>query len=117
MARNTAKKIAETNVEVAVAVETPAVIYPTTEAMIAMGLTTKSSRIRHLHALGMKTGPIAKQECGGLYQHAFNVINKPLKTNKARDDASKALQAEAAKVEESTTESMPSVEGEQEVEA
>lgn len=59
--------------------EAPKKEYPTTEQMIKDGLTTKSARIRKLHELGMPTGDIARQETGGLYQHAYNVIKKPLK--------------------------------------
>lgn len=62
-----------------VAAEETKIVYPSTEQMIADGLTTKSARIRHLHSLGMSTGDIARQETGGLYQHAYNVIHKPLK--------------------------------------
>jgi hypothetical protein len=71
---NAAVKTVET-----AAVEAPKVVYPTTEQMVKDGLTTKSARIRKLHSLGMTTGDIARQECNGLYQHAFNVIKKPLK--------------------------------------
>jgi hypothetical protein len=71
---NAAVKTVETAV-----VEAPKVVYPTTEQMVKDGLTTKSARIRKLHSLGMTTGDIARQECNGLYQHAFNVIKKPLK--------------------------------------
>jgi hypothetical protein len=74
---NAAVKTVETAV-VETAVETK-VVYPTTEQMVKDGLTTKSARIRKLHSLGMTTGDIARQECNGLYQHAFNVIKKPLK--------------------------------------
>lgn len=82
------------------------VVFPSSEQMIKDGLTTKSSRIRHLHAMGMSVGAIAKQETNGLYQHAYNVIKKELKTGKARDEKSKAEQteAEAPKVEQPETE-------------
>jgi hypothetical protein len=56
-----------------------AVSYPTSEQLVASGFTTKSARIRELHRLGMPTGDIARQETNGLYQHAYNVIKKPLK--------------------------------------
>lgn len=88
---NTARKAA-TTVATAI-VETPAVEapkFPSTDEMIAKGLTTKSARIRHLYAAGMSIGAIAKQETGGLYQHAYNVIKKPLKrpeTSVAEDGA------------------------------
>jgi len=64
---------------VAVAQVAVAATYPTTEELVAQGLTTKSDRIRKLHELGMSTGAIAKQETNGLYQHAYNVIKKELK--------------------------------------
>jgi hypothetical protein len=70
----------------------PEVTYPTTEELIASGFTTKSARIRELHRLGMKTGAIAKQETGGLYQHAYNVINKPLKRPAAASAPAEANQ-------------------------
>lgn len=82
------------------------VTFPTTEELIAQGLTTKSSRIRKLHSLGMKVGAIAKQETNGLYQHAYNVIHKELKkgprvseeTVKAGEDA--GVEAEAISEQE-----------------
>jgi hypothetical protein len=59
--------------------EAAAPSFPSSEALIADGFTTKSARIRELHRLGMATGDIARQETNGLYQHAYNVIKKPLK--------------------------------------
>lgn len=53
--------------------------FPTTEQLIEQGFTTKSARIRELDRLGMKTGDIARQETNGLYQHAYNVLHRPLK--------------------------------------
>jgi hypothetical protein len=60
-------------------VEAAAPSFPTSEQLVADGFTTKSARIRELHRLGMPTGDIARQETNGLYQHAYNVIKKPLK--------------------------------------
>jgi hypothetical protein len=98
---NAAVKVAETAV-VETVVEAPAVVYPTTEQMIADGLTTKSARIRKLHSLGMSTGDIARQECNGLYQHAFNVIKKPLKKVVSATPEAPAQQEEPAGESEET---------------
>lgn len=85
------------NNNVAVATETVEKKFPTTEQLIKDGFTTKSARIRELHRLGMATGDIARQETGGLYQHAYNVIKKPLKR--------KTEEASTETETESTTES------------
>jgi hypothetical protein len=79
--KSNTKKIEDTSavVEQVAVAETQAKVYPTTEALIKDGFTTKSARIRKLHEMGMSTGAIAKQETNGLYQHAYNVIKKPLK--------------------------------------
>lgn len=90
MARKSNAAVAATETAI---VEAPKVSYPSTETLIAEGLTTKSARIRKLHELGMSIGDIARQETGGLYQHAYNVIKKPLK----RPEAAVAV---AEKVEE-----------------
>jgi hypothetical protein len=63
----------------AVAAPQAEVKFPSTAELVAAGFTTKSARIRELHRLGMKTGAIAKQETNGLYQHAYNVIKRPVK--------------------------------------
>ncbi len=89
---STAKKIVETTTEV-VAAATATISYPTTAEMVKAGLATKSARIRHLHALGMPVGDIARQETGGLYQHAYNVIKKPLKGRPAKVVAEVAEEA------------------------
>jgi hypothetical protein len=92
---NTARKPQEPIVETpAVVAETPKVTYPTSAELIASGFTTKSARIRELHRLGMTTGDIARQETNGLYQHAYNVIHKPLK-RPATPAASEAAPSEA----------------------
>ena len=81
--------------------------YPTTEQMIKDGMTTKSARIRHLHSLGMPVGDIARQETGGLYQHAYNVIKKPLKGRKPVEATVEAPQEEVKESASSKTESAP----------
>ena len=66
------------NTAVAAEATVAAVTYSTNEQLVAGGFTTKSAQIRELHRQGMKTGDIARQ-LGVIYQHARNVINKPLK--------------------------------------
>jgi arsenate reductase-like glutaredoxin family protein len=85
LGRHTMPRKNNTAVKVEEPVETPAAatevkkVYPTTEQLIASGFTTKSARIRQLHSLGMPIGDISRQETNGLYQHAYNVIKRPLK--------------------------------------
>ncbi len=100
----TARKT-NTNTEVEVGVGTAAEVastvpYPTTEQLIKDGMTTKSARIRHLHSLGMAIGDIARQETGGLYQHAYNVIKKPLKRKEGGSTDSKPTKPEVASKEQ-----------------
>jgi hypothetical protein len=71
------KNNAAAKVETPVVAEAPK--FPTSAQLIEQGFTTKSARIRELNRLGMATGDIARQETNGLYQHAYNVIKKPLK--------------------------------------
>jgi len=66
-------------------VEMPKVDGMTQEKVEAMGASevialygNKSNAIRALSALGMKPGPISKK-LGILYQHARNVLSRPLK--------------------------------------
>lgn len=60
------------------------VAVPTDETMRKDGMTSLSSRIRHLSGLGVSTSvvsKIVKRENGEhpLYQHVRNVLNTPLK--------------------------------------
>jgi hypothetical protein len=69
-----------------------------TAAQLISGFGNKSNAIRGLSALGMKTGPIAKK-LGLIYQHARNVLSKPLKRAiKDERDAAKAVEATPAVV-------------------
>ena len=69
-----------------------------TSAQLISGFGNKSNAIRGLSALGMKTGPIAKK-LGIIYQHARNVLSKPLKrVVKDERDAAKAVEATPAVV-------------------
>ena len=59
-------------------------VIPTDEQMRSKGMTSLSSRIRHLDALGLPVGEIrkiVKRENGEhpLYQHVRNVLRQPLK--------------------------------------
>ena len=83
--------------------------YPTTEQMIKDGMATKSARIRHLHSLGMATGDIARQECDGLYQHAYNVIKKPLKKVEAKESATASTDTSSKEPAASAAESKKEV--------
>lgn len=62
----------------------PATAYPTDVEMQAQGMTVLSARIRHLAAMGCKTGDIARivLRSNGqhpVYQHVRNVLKTPLK--------------------------------------
>lgn len=92
----TAEAMAE-NIPPAPSVSVPVPVVPTTleqaekmsgaELIAAFG--NKSNAIRGLDALGMKPGPIAKK-LGIIYQHARNVLKRPLKrVIKAERDANK----------------------------
>jgi len=65
----------------------------TKEALIA-GYGNKSNAIRGLAALGLKPGPISKH-LGIIYQHARNVLLRPLKRviKEQRDAAAQAAPA------------------------
>lgn len=89
------------NNNVAVATETVEKKFPTTEQLIKDGFTTKSARIRELHRLGMATGDIARQETGGLYQHAYNVIKKPLKRKTEETETESATESTETSSKES----------------
>jgi len=68
----------------------------TKEALIA-GYGNKSNAIRGLAPLGLKPGPISKH-LGIIYQHARNVLLRPLKrvVKEQRDAANTAAQAASA---------------------
>lgn len=68
--------------------------FPTTAELEAAGFKTKSARIRELGRLGMKTGDIARQETGGLYQHAYNVLHRKPKRPVAEAPKAEATPAE-----------------------
>jgi hypothetical protein len=65
---------------------------PTDAQMRKQGMSTLSSRIRHLHALGMPTAEIVKVVKRGngehpKYQHVRNVLKQPLAANRPSADA------------------------------
>lgn len=98
MTKNTAAKTVGANTEttvnamtVEVSINGKNIQVPTDEAMRKSGMTSLSSRIRHLESLGCSTSQIrgivirANGE-HPLYQHVRNVLNTPLK----KADASNA---------------------------
>lgn len=64
-----------------------------TPAQLIAGYGNKSNAIRGLAALGLKPGPIAKH-LGIIYQHARNVLKRPLKRviKEVRDAQASAAQ-------------------------
>jgi hypothetical protein len=70
--------------EVEATVNGKKVMVPSDAQMRKDGMSTLSSRIRHLASMGIATGPISrivKRENGEhpIYQHVRNVLNTPLK--------------------------------------
>lgn len=68
--------------------------FPSNETLDKQGFGTKSAKIRELARLGMAKGDIARQVTGGLYQHVYNVLKRPLKRPEAPAASNETPEAE-----------------------
>lgn len=93
MAKANKTKQQPSTATVEVQIEGKNVAVPTDAAMIKMGMTSLSSRIRHLDALGVPTARIRDVVLRSngqppIYQHVRNVLKQPLKKGEYAPNAS-----------------------------